>query len=108
MINSLHNILVNVLAWLVLGGVLGWLVNRLGHRGNLIGAMLVGMLGALVGGVIFARMLPATFGAAHLNIGSWAVAVLTAGILLFLVSGMSKTLREAVLRESERRGRDTW
>lgn len=96
--------MINILAWVALGGLLGWLVNRLGHRGNLIGAMLVGMLGALIGGIIFARTLPATFGIAHVNLGSWTVALLAAGILLFLVSGMSKTLREAVLRESERRG----
>ncbi len=96
--------MINILVWAVLGGILGWLVNRLGHRGNLIGAMLVGMLGALIGGAVFARMLAAAFGIAHLNVGSWAVALLSAGILLFLVGGMSKTLREAVLRDSERRG----
>lgn len=98
------SILSNMLAWVVLGGLLGWLVNRLGRRGNLIGAMLVGILGALIGGAIFARVLPATFGIAHLNLGSWAIALFAGGILLFLVSGMSKTLREAVLRDSERRG----
>lgn len=96
--------MINILVWVVLGGLLGWLVNRLGRRGNLIGAMLVGMLGALIGGAIFAHALPAMFGVARLNVGSWPVALLAAGILLFLVSGMSKTLREAVLRDSERRG----
>src|SRR5579863_3840896 len=92
--------MINILPWILLGGLLGWLVNRLGHRGNLIGAMLVGMLGALIGGAVFAIILPGMFGMAHLNVGSWAVSLLSAGILLFLVSGMSKTLREAVLRDS--------
>lgn len=96
--------MINIVTWVLLGGLLGWLVNRLGHRGNLIGAMLVGMLGALIGGAVFARALPVAFGIAQLNVASGAIAFLAAGILLFLVSGMSKTLREAVLRDSERRG----
>lgn len=90
--------MVNVLAWITLGALAGWLSARVlrGPHGGVVGAILVGVLGAVIAGVVFAWLLPGAFGLTQPHVGSWGVAALGAIILLFLVQAMAKTLRNAI------------
>ncbi len=87
--------MVNVLAWIVLGGVVGWLA-RWVARGTGLGVVLnvlVGVVGAIIGGVLFRLLLPTVFGLASLNLRSWGIALLSSVILLYLVRSMGVTMR---------------
>jgi len=43
-----------ILAWIVVGLIAGWLAHQiLGGRGGLLGNIAVGLVGAIVGGLIF-------------------------------------------------------
>lgn len=90
--------MINVLAWIALGALAGWLATRIGRTAwaSILSAILVGILGAVIGGVVFALVLPGAFGIAHPHVGSWGVAAFSAVILLFLVRAMTKSLRDAL------------
>ncbi|HZP70474.1 MAG TPA: GlsB/YeaQ/YmgE family stress response membrane protein [Pseudolabrys sp.] len=46
-----------ILAWIVIGLIAGWLATRiLGGRGGLLHNLAVGLVGAIVGGVLFAQL----------------------------------------------------
>jgi uncharacterized membrane protein YeaQ/YmgE (transglycosylase-associated protein family) len=72
------------LAWIVLGGVAGWLAGRLMHSGlGLIGDIIVGIIGAILGGWLFTQFgMPGVTG---FNLWTLVVSVIGALVLLFLV-----------------------
>jgi uncharacterized membrane protein YeaQ/YmgE (transglycosylase-associated protein family) len=93
--------MINVLAWIVLGGVAGWLASLVvrGIRGTglgVVGDILVGIIGAIIGGLVLSLLLPGMFGIANLNLRSWGVALLTAAILLFLVRAIGVSMRSTI------------
>ena len=46
-----------VLSWIVIGLVAGWLATRLlGGRGSLLHHLAVGLIGSIVGGVLFIKL----------------------------------------------------
>ena len=46
-----------ILAWIVIGLVAGWLAHVvLGGRGGIFGNLAVGLVGAIVGGFLFAKL----------------------------------------------------
>ena len=64
--------MINVLAWIVLGALAGWLASLV-VRGTGLGVvadMLVGIIGAIIGGLVLSLLLPGAFGIAALNLGS--------------------------------------
>jgi uncharacterized membrane protein YeaQ/YmgE (transglycosylase-associated protein family) len=74
----------SVLAWIVLGLVAGFIASKLVNRtgGNLLLDLVLGVVGAFVGGFLFTR-----FGAAGvtgLNIYSILVAIIGAVVVLFI------------------------
>jgi uncharacterized membrane protein YeaQ/YmgE (transglycosylase-associated protein family) len=74
----------SVLAWIVLGLVAGFIASKLVNRtgGNLLLDLVLGVVGAFVGGFLFTR-----FGAAGvtgLNIYSILVAIVGAVVVLFV------------------------
>ncbi len=87
--------MVNVLAWIVLGGLAGWLASRVARGVGLgvVADILVGILGAIIGGLIPSLLVPGAFGIAALNLRSWGVALLAAVILLFLVRAIGVSMR---------------
>jgi uncharacterized membrane protein YeaQ/YmgE (transglycosylase-associated protein family) len=87
--------MINVLAWIVLGGLAGWLVSAIARGTGLgvVGDILVGILGAIIGGLLLSLLLPGVFALAHLNLASWAAALLAAAILLFLVRAIGASMR---------------
>jgi len=87
--------MLNVVAWILLGGAVGWLAARL-VRGATLGVVadvLVGVLGAIVFGLVLSLLLPGMFGLAGVNLGSWLAAGAGAALLLFLVRSLSMTVR---------------
>ncbi len=69
--------------FLIIGVVAGWLAGRLtrGHGFGLVGDLVVGILGALVGGFIFRFLGITSFGI----IGSFVAATVGAVVLLWLI-----------------------
>lgn len=78
--------LINIIAWLILGALAGWIASLIMKRDSQMGPIaniVVGIVGALIGGFLMNQ-----FGqgaATGLNLYSLLVAVLGAVILLFLV-----------------------
>ncbi|HEY7094517.1 MAG TPA: GlsB/YeaQ/YmgE family stress response membrane protein [Ktedonobacterales bacterium] len=79
--------LVNILAWIIVGGIAGWLASLLVRGGGMgvIGDIIVGIVGALIGGFLLSLLLPGTFGFTGFNLGSLIIAFIGAVILLFIV-----------------------
>ena len=71
--------LINLLAWLIVGGVAGWLA------GLVVQGTGLGIVGAFIGGFVLSLLLPGTFGLTGFNLGSLVVAFIGAVILLFVV-----------------------
>jgi uncharacterized membrane protein YeaQ/YmgE (transglycosylase-associated protein family) len=76
---------VNLLAWIIVGGIAGWLASLIVQDGGVVGDIIVGIVGALIGGFLLSLLLPGTFGFTSFNLGSLIVAFIGAVILLFIV-----------------------
>jgi uncharacterized membrane protein YeaQ/YmgE (transglycosylase-associated protein family) len=78
---------INILAWIFVGAIAGWVAalsmqgTGLGTRGDVV----VGIVGALVGGVIVSLLLPGEFSFGALNIASLVIAFIGAVILLVIL-----------------------
>ena len=77
--------LVNLVLWIILGGIAGWIASMIMHRDSQMGAVaniVVGIVGAIIGGFLFNLIgLPGDTG---FNIWTLLVAVVGAVVLLFL------------------------
>ena len=71
--------LINLLVWVIVGGIAGWLASRLVRGGGM------GIVGAFIGGFVLSLLLPGTFGINGFNLASLIVAFIGAVILLFIV-----------------------
>jgi uncharacterized membrane protein YeaQ/YmgE (transglycosylase-associated protein family) len=82
-----HGMLINLLAWLIVGGIAGWLAGLVvqGTGLGIVGDIIVGIVGAFIGGFVLSLLLPGTFGLTGFNLGSLVVAFIGAVILLFVV-----------------------
>ncbi len=83
----------NILAWIVVGGLAGWVASMIMRTDAQMGIganIVVGILGALIGG-----WLVALFGGPDLNTGfditSFLVALLGSVVLLGIVRGFQRT-----------------
>ncbi len=78
--------LVNIILWIILGGVAGWIASLLMKRDAQMGALaniIVGIIGAILGGFLFNLIgLPGDTG---FNLWTLLVAVIGAVVLLFLL-----------------------
>jgi uncharacterized membrane protein YeaQ/YmgE (transglycosylase-associated protein family) len=72
-----------IIAWLIVGLVAGWLASMVsrGHGYGLIGDLIVGLVGALIGGFLAGLIFHATLGL----VGTIVVAFVGAVILLALL-----------------------
>jgi uncharacterized membrane protein YeaQ/YmgE (transglycosylase-associated protein family) len=80
----------NLLAWLVVGGLVGWVASLLmktdGQQGILLN-IVVGIVGAFLGGWLLAPMFgTGTINQSDFSVGSLAVSLLGAVILLAIVN----------------------
>ena len=75
----------SIIVWIVVGGLAGWVASKIvgtDKSQGLIGNIVVGIVGALVGGFLVGLLGGAGF--TGLNLWSFLVALLGAVILLFL------------------------
>jgi uncharacterized membrane protein YeaQ/YmgE (transglycosylase-associated protein family) len=79
--------LINLLVWIIVGGIAGWLASLVvqGTGMGIVGDIIVGVVGALIGGFLLSLLLPGTFGITGFNLGSLIVAFIGAVALLFIV-----------------------
>ena len=79
--------MMTILAWIFVGGIAGWLASRVvqGTGLGLVGDIVVGVLGAFLGGALLSLLLPGTFGVTGFDLRSLAVAFLGAVLLLLVV-----------------------
>lgn len=86
----------NIIIWLVVGGVLGWLASMLMHRNEgILMNVVVGIVGALIGGWLISPLVGAgTINQGEFSIASLGVSFLGAVILLAIVNLFTrKTVR---------------
>lgn len=90
--------MINILAWIIIGGIAGWLAGLVvkGSGLGIIGDIIVGIVGALIGGFLVSLLLPGTFGFTGFNIGSLIIAFIGAVVLLLILRligvGRSRTV----------------
>ena len=88
---DIHISYTTLLVWVLVGGLAGWLASLVVHGSGLglLGNILVGVVGAFLGGLLLSRLLPSVFSATGgftgFNIGSLIVAFVGAVILLLVV-----------------------
>ncbi len=73
-----------IIMWLIVGGIVGWLAGIImGDNLGLIGNIVVGIVGAFIGGMLLAR---GDINTAGLTVESFAVSILGAVILLAIIN----------------------
>lgn len=85
----------NILAWVVLGLIAGAIAKAIypGHQGGgILGTMLLGIIGAFIGGSLYALLTTGSLAltASGLSIGGVVIAVLGAIIALFIYYAATK------------------
>lgn len=79
----------SILGWIILGGIAGWIASALtGSRGGCLMDVVMGIVGALLGGLVFSLLGGA--GVSGLNLWSLFVAVVGAVILILVVREIRK------------------
>jgi uncharacterized membrane protein YeaQ/YmgE (transglycosylase-associated protein family) len=82
--------MINILLWIVFGGVAGWVASMVtGNEGDLglVGNVIVGIIGAFVGGFIVDKLAGRNFDAERpTSIVSFIVAVIGAVVLLAIIN----------------------
>jgi uncharacterized membrane protein YeaQ/YmgE (transglycosylase-associated protein family) len=81
----------SILAWIILGGVAGWIASMIAGNNaeqGVLGNILVGIIGAFIGGFIFNLL--GGEGVTGFNLWSLIVAVAGATLLLFIVRGFNR------------------
>jgi uncharacterized membrane protein YeaQ/YmgE (transglycosylase-associated protein family) len=83
-----HDMVINLLAWLIVGAVAGWLASRLaqGVGMGVIGDIIVGIVVMLIGGFVLLFLAPGTFALISFNGTSLVIAFIGAVSLLFVVN----------------------
>ena len=83
-----------ILAWLVVGLIAGWLAGQvMGGGFGLVGDIIVGIIGAFVGGYLASTFLNMPDAVNGINITSIIVAAVGAIVLLFIVRLLSSGRR---------------
>jgi uncharacterized membrane protein YeaQ/YmgE (transglycosylase-associated protein family) len=82
---------VNILAWLVVGLIAGWLASQVVRGGGYgpAGDIVVGMVGALIGGFLAGALFNSPNAVNGLNVGSIFVAFVGSVILIVLLRSIS-------------------
>ncbi len=78
-----------IIAWIVLGGVAGWLASMIAGtdaQQGIVGNIIVGILGAFIGGLLFSLL--GGSGITGFNLWSLLVAVIGSVVLLFIIRGV--------------------
>lgn len=77
-----------IIGWLIFGGIVGWIASKImgtdAQQGLLLN-IVVGVVGALLGGFLYSLLTNDPGGFEFFNLGSWITAIVGACLLLFLV-----------------------
>jgi len=88
----------NLLMWILVGGLAGWLASLVVRGGGLglVGDVLVGVIGAFLGGFLLSQAFPSLYaftgGFTGFSIGSLIVAFIGAVILLLITTLFTRRL----------------
>ena len=77
----------SIIGWIIIGALAGWVASMIMGRNESMGWLaniVVGILGALIGGFLYGLLTGADF-VASFSLGTFLVAVLGAIVLLFLI-----------------------
>jgi uncharacterized membrane protein YeaQ/YmgE (transglycosylase-associated protein family) len=92
--------IINIIAWIVLGAIAGYIAGMLvkgDERWGVIGHVVLGIVGAIVGGFLVSALLPGSPGAGasngDVNIPSIIVAVIGAVIVVWAVNFFMRSRR---------------
>ena len=79
-----------LLSWIIVGLIAGWLANQVmrGGRGNTVTDIVVGIVGALVGGFLAAQLFGVANAVNGVNVGSIVVAFLGAIVAIAIVRAL--------------------
>lgn len=90
--------MVSLLAWIIVGGVAGWLASLVVDGGGfgVLGDIIVGIVGAILGGLLLSLLLPGSFSFTGFNFGSLVVAFIGSVILLVLLRLIGAGRRSSV------------
>ena len=79
-----------ILAWLVVGLIAGWLANMVmrGGRGNMVTDIVVGIVGALVGGFLAGQLFGVPNAVNGINLTSIVIAFLGAVVAIAIVRAL--------------------
>jgi len=85
----------SILGWIILGGLAGWIASALmGSRQGCIMDVIVGIIGAFIGGLVFNLL--GGVGVTGFNLWSFVVAVIGAIIFIAIVRALRGGPREPV------------
>ncbi|MGE5643900.1 MAG: GlsB/YeaQ/YmgE family stress response membrane protein [Byssovorax cruenta] len=78
------------LSWLIVGLIAGWLANSVmrGGRGNMVTDIIVGVIGAIVGGFLAGALFGVPNAVNGINLGSIVVAFLGAVVAIAIVRAL--------------------
>jgi uncharacterized membrane protein YeaQ/YmgE (transglycosylase-associated protein family) len=92
--------IINIIAWIVLGAIAGYIAGLLvkgDERWGVLGHIVLGIVGAIVGGFIVSALLPGNPGAGasngDINIPSIIVAIIGAVIVVWVVNFFMRSRR---------------
>jgi uncharacterized membrane protein YeaQ/YmgE (transglycosylase-associated protein family) len=83
---QLRELTMGIILWLVIGGIIGWLASlimRTDAQQGIFLNIIVGIVGAFIGGLVFAR---GDINNAPLTLGSFVVSLIGAVVLLGIVN----------------------
>lgn len=88
----------SILAWIVVGGIAGWLASLVVRGGGMgiIMDIVVGIVGAILGGALLSFILPGSFSFSGFNFVSLIVAFIGAVVLLLIISAVTGPRRRQV------------
>jgi len=79
----------NIIGWIILGGFAGWIASLLmGSRDNLLINIIIGIIGAFVGGFLFSLI--GGTGITGFNLWSMFVAVIGAVVLIAILRALRR------------------
>ena len=92
--------IVKIIAWIVLGAIAGWIAGLLvrgDERWGVIGHVVLGIVGAVIGGFLASALFNVNTGAQNgdINIASIVVAVIGAVIVVVVVNMLTGSRRTA-------------
>jgi uncharacterized membrane protein YeaQ/YmgE (transglycosylase-associated protein family) len=88
----------SILAWIIVGGVAGWLASLVVRGGGMgvLGDIIVGIVGAILGGILLSLVLPGSFSFSGFNLSSLLIAFVGAVVLLLIIRVFTGSRRRSV------------